>query len=118
VTEKAFPEDEWVVSSSVNARGNPGVTSNFVYEKRFGVKNQIEIKGTVRVHACGTRKLVWRNGRHELGTQELARGQNINWHVLPQLQVTLNKRSISERKSVSGFPSTIRSGVLQGCDDR
>jgi hypothetical protein len=44
VTEKAFPEDEWVVSSSVNAQANPGFTSTFVYEKRFGVRNQIEVK--------------------------------------------------------------------------
>jgi hypothetical protein len=44
VTEKAFPEDEWVWSTSVNMRGNPGLTSTFVYEKRFGVRNQIEIK--------------------------------------------------------------------------
>jgi hypothetical protein len=44
VTEKAFPEDEWVVSSAINARGNPGFSSTFVYEKRFGVRNQIEIK--------------------------------------------------------------------------
>jgi mono/diheme cytochrome c family protein len=44
VTEKAFPEDEWVVSTSLNARGNPGVSSVFVYEKRFGAKNQIEVK--------------------------------------------------------------------------
>jgi hypothetical protein len=44
ITEKAFPEDEWVLSTSVNTRGNPGFTSTFVYEKRFGVRNQIEIK--------------------------------------------------------------------------
>lgn len=44
VTEKAFPEDEWVLSTSVNTSGNPGFTSTFVYEKRFGVRNQIEIK--------------------------------------------------------------------------
>ena len=44
VTEKAFPEDEWVLDSSFNATGNPGFTSTFIYEKRFGVRNQIEIK--------------------------------------------------------------------------
>src|SRR5581483_2641392 len=44
VTEKAFPEDEWVLSTSVNAVGNPGLTSTFVYEKRFGARNQIEIQ--------------------------------------------------------------------------
>ena len=44
VTEKAFPEDEWVLDSSLNVKGNPGFTSTFIYEKRFGVRNQIEIK--------------------------------------------------------------------------
>jgi hypothetical protein len=44
VTEKAFPEDEWVLTSSLNAQGNPGFNATFVYEKRFGVRNQIEIK--------------------------------------------------------------------------
>ena len=43
VTEKAFPEDEVVISSAVNARGAPGVTMDIIHEQRFGVKNQIEI---------------------------------------------------------------------------
>jgi mono/diheme cytochrome c family protein len=43
VTEKAFPEDEVVISSAVNARGAPGVTLDIIHEQRFGVKNQIEI---------------------------------------------------------------------------
>lgn len=43
VTEKAFPEDEEVVSTAVNARGAPGVTTDIIHEQRFGVKNQIEV---------------------------------------------------------------------------
>jgi len=43
VTEKAFPEDEVVISSAVNARGAPGVSVDIIHEQRFGVKNQIEI---------------------------------------------------------------------------
>jgi hypothetical protein len=42
-TEKAFPEDEVVIQSAVNARGAPGVTIDIVHEQRFGVKNQIEV---------------------------------------------------------------------------
>jgi hypothetical protein len=42
VTEKAFPEDEWVLTSAVNAKGAGAVSSQVVYEKRFGKKNQIE----------------------------------------------------------------------------
>jgi len=42
-TEKAFPEDEWVMTTSVGM-GPARVSSQFVYEKRFGPRNQIEIK--------------------------------------------------------------------------
>jgi mono/diheme cytochrome c family protein len=43
VTEKAYPEDEVVISSAVNARGAPGVSTDVIHEQRFGVKNQIEV---------------------------------------------------------------------------
>jgi mono/diheme cytochrome c family protein len=43
VTEKAFPEDEVVVSSAINARGAPGVESHIIHEQRFGLNNQIEV---------------------------------------------------------------------------
>jgi mono/diheme cytochrome c family protein len=42
VTEKAFPEDETVVTSAVNVKGAPGVGSAVVYEKRIGARGQIE----------------------------------------------------------------------------
>ena len=41
-TEKAFPEDEAVLTTSLNARGAPGISDEFVYEHRVGVRNQIE----------------------------------------------------------------------------
>jgi mono/diheme cytochrome c family protein len=43
VTEKAFPEDETVITTEINAKGAPGVSNEIVYERRFGVKNQIEL---------------------------------------------------------------------------
>lgn len=43
VTEKAYPEDEAVLTTTVSAEG-PGVVLNeLVYEKRFGARNQIEL---------------------------------------------------------------------------
>jgi len=42
ITEKAFPEDEAVVTSTVNAQGAPGVESAVVYEKRIGSRGQLE----------------------------------------------------------------------------
>jgi mono/diheme cytochrome c family protein len=42
-TEKAFPEDEWLVTNSIDASGEGSVSSDIVYEKRFGARNQLEI---------------------------------------------------------------------------
>src|SRR5437762_311311 len=41
-TEKAFPEDEAVLTTAINTKGLGGVESELSYEKRFGVKNQLE----------------------------------------------------------------------------
>ena len=43
VTEKAFPEDELVVSTAVNASGAPNWTTDFIHEQTFAGRNQIEI---------------------------------------------------------------------------
>ena len=42
VTEKAYPEDEVVVSTAVNARGTPGVMNHIIYEQRIGMNYQLE----------------------------------------------------------------------------
>ena len=42
-TEKAFPEDELVISSVFNAQGAPSIVSHIIHEQRFGKKNQIEV---------------------------------------------------------------------------
>lgn len=49
VTEKAYPEDEVVISTAVNAQGAPGVTTHIIHEQRFGVKNQIEVDVPINV---------------------------------------------------------------------
>jgi hypothetical protein len=49
VTEKAYPEDELVVSTAVNASGAPGFVTDIIHEQRFGVHNQIEIDVPVHV---------------------------------------------------------------------
>ena len=43
VTEKAFPEDEVVLSTGINVQGTPGNESHIIHEQRFGVKNQLEV---------------------------------------------------------------------------
>ncbi len=42
-TEKAYPEDEEVITTTLNATGTPAVANEFVHEQRFGKNNQIEI---------------------------------------------------------------------------
>lgn len=42
-TEKAYPENEVVITSAINARGTAAVDNEFVYEHRLGKKNQLEI---------------------------------------------------------------------------
>jgi mono/diheme cytochrome c family protein len=44
VTEKAYPEDEAVWSTSVALDGPGAVVNELVYEHRFGARNQIEFK--------------------------------------------------------------------------
>ncbi len=43
VTEKAFPEDEVIFTSSFATEGDGEVKSKYIYEKRFGAQNQIEV---------------------------------------------------------------------------
>lgn len=43
VTEKAFPENEFVLSSSANVSGAPGYSTHFIHEQSFGPRDQIEI---------------------------------------------------------------------------
>jgi len=42
ITEKAFPEDEWVLETGVNADTPREITTVLIYEKRFGARNQLE----------------------------------------------------------------------------
>lgn len=43
VTEKAFPEDEAVITTNVAAEGPGALSHEIVYEKRFGKANQMEL---------------------------------------------------------------------------
>jgi Cytochrome C oxidase, cbb3-type, subunit III len=43
VTEKAYPEDEFVISTAMNATGAPGFVTDYIHEQRFGMKNQLEV---------------------------------------------------------------------------
>jgi len=43
VTEKAFPENEAVITTTINATGGGEVGNEFLYEQRLGVRTQYEV---------------------------------------------------------------------------
>jgi hypothetical protein len=43
VTEKAFPEDEAVITTAVNTTGVGTVSNKLVYERRVGARSQVEV---------------------------------------------------------------------------
>jgi len=60
VTEKAFPEDEVVLTASVTAEGPAEAATRFVYERRFGARGQVELVVPVTARETGTPG--WRGG--------------------------------------------------------
>ncbi len=49
ITEKAYPEDEFVFTLGANAEDLGGVSGAFLYEKRVGIVGQLEVKVPVGV---------------------------------------------------------------------
>ena len=43
VTEKAFPEDEAIITTAIKAKGASGTDHTITYERRFGSRNQMEV---------------------------------------------------------------------------
>ncbi|MCE2423059.1 MAG: c-type cytochrome [Gemmatimonadetes bacterium] len=43
LTEKAYPEDEWVVEAAAHTDDSEAFTGTYVYERRFGPRSQVEI---------------------------------------------------------------------------
>jgi mono/diheme cytochrome c family protein len=58
-TEKAYPEDEVVLSSSVGTKGAGAVENHVIYEQRFGVKNQLEVDVPI---AFAQQNRIWYGG--------------------------------------------------------
>jgi hypothetical protein len=54
LTEKAFPEDEAVVDTAIDTKSPHNITSRMFYERRFGVRNQIDIGVPFSVQQSGT----------------------------------------------------------------
>jgi mono/diheme cytochrome c family protein len=67
VTEKAFPEDEVVLTTSVAAKGAPAVTNDITYEYRIDGRNQLEV-------ALPVSSLHRATGGYDTGIGDLALG--------------------------------------------
>lgn len=71
VTEKAYPEDEWVVAASLPIDGSGQGGAEFVYEQRFGPRSQWEVAIPYEWER-GERGEHGRGGRARLGEVEIA----------------------------------------------
>ena len=63
-TEKAYPEDEAVLTTSFATTGSAAVSNEIVYEKRFGARNQIEVK--LPIDATKNAEGAWAGGAGDL----------------------------------------------------
>lgn len=59
VTEKAYPENETVMTTSIGATGRRTVVNELLYEQRVGVRSQVEILMPFAAHDTGAG---WRSG--------------------------------------------------------
>ncbi len=65
LTEKAFPEKEVVITSSVNVRGGPGVSNEIVHEQRLSRRDQLEV--SVPVEFTRPERGLWYGGIGDVG---------------------------------------------------
>lgn len=119
VTEKAFPEDEAVTTVSVATEGPGAVVNELVYEKRFGPRNQIEIK--VPFGAAETTADGWSGG---LGDIALGVKRDV-WHsyesgtifaVGGEIALPTGRESVGLGKGTTVFEPFASFGQIVGGD--
>jgi hypothetical protein len=64
-TEKAFPENEAVATATIDGSGAGAVTTEVIYERRIGARNQYELK--VPFELQGTASDGWQRGLGDIG---------------------------------------------------
>src|SRR5215471_8486942 len=77
VTEKAFPESEAVLTTTVNAQGAGGLSQNITYERRLSTRNQMEVSVPFGFTRDSGR---WLGGVGDIGFG-LKRVLMANWHT-------------------------------------
>ncbi|HET9268445.1 MAG TPA: c-type cytochrome [Vicinamibacterales bacterium] len=63
-TEKAYPEDEAVLTTSFATTGSAAISNEIVYEKRFGARNQLELK--LPIDAARNAEGAWAGGAGDI----------------------------------------------------
>ncbi len=66
-TEKAFPEDEYVLSTGITRNGPGLVAGELIWEKRIGARNQVEVAVPYRFIERGSKSWVGGIGDFVLG---------------------------------------------------
>lgn len=61
-TEKAFPEDESVITGGINRAKNGTMQFDYIHEKRFGARNQLELRIPVMFRDRSSQSLGWTGG--------------------------------------------------------
>lgn len=119
VTGKAFPEDEVVVSTSSSTRGDGEVVSKFIYERRLGALNQVEVSIPLSSTQSGTGGWATGVGDIALGykrtlTHDVNRGNILSVSAEVALPVGSERRGLG--KGFAIFEPFVTYGQLIGSE--
>ena len=115
VTEKAFPENELVVTTLVGTATDSSVTNEILYEKRFGPRNQIEVAVplALKESAAG----MWSRGLGDVAValkraayHNLARGTIVS--VVGEAVLPTGKETLGLGKGMTVFEPFVTAGQL------
>jgi hypothetical protein len=120
LTEKAFPEDEAVVTTSIATSGPGSVASRIVYERRFGARNQIELIVPFET-ARGGAGNTWRGGAGDIAigfkravAHSLSRGAI--FAVAGELQIPTGDEAAGLSKTTPVFEPFVSFGQILPAD--
>lgn len=115
VTEKAFPEDEAVVTTTVGTGDERAISNQFLYEHRFGARSQFEVAVPLAAHrpADGA----WQNGLGDIAVavkrvlaHSLRRGSIVS--VTGEVVLPTGKESQGLGKGTTVFEPFVTYGQL------
>ncbi len=119
-TEKAFPEDEAVIETTIVTEGNNSYSNTFIWEQRFGTRNQMEISIPVTRADLGE-PLGWESGAGDIAVgvkhtlrHSLERGSILS--VGGEIVIPTGEESKGFGKGTSVFESYLSYGKLVSAD--